>query len=416
MKRLLTIFALLLLPVLIVAQSKQPAQELAALLEKVQTALDEGRAQAAVDLLNEWKGDDHAHRQLLLGHARMRLEQHAQAQDAYRTALNLDPTLRPATLGLANCALAEQRWKDALALLAPVIDIRTADAGEISAYARAAYETGDFRLSALIVEQGMLRFPADMALRRLDLSLLNKQERFDEAQDAALALLRESPAESQLWNALAFAARETSNDERSLAAIEAAALLAPKDIVAQQRHISAQLEAGHVREALAACVAATGQDWASIFDANPGFAELCIAVAERAEALSLARVWIDSIPAGKRSAQILRLAARIALRANDVPAAEAALKSLIEAGAADANAYWLLGSLLEKSEALSDAEVYYRHARARGYDLAALFLARLQHKLARTDDALRTLNEYIADHPADEQARAMLKLLFGSRE
>ncbi|MGF1508226.1 MAG: tetratricopeptide repeat protein [Myxococcota bacterium] len=209
-------------------RKREVPAELVPVINAAQRALEASDPEAALRILKSWEGEPDPLQQLLAGYAHFDLEAYPAAARAFGEALQMDPGLSQARTGLARTRAAQDDWPGVIAALKDVVDVQRSSAPEIGLYARAAFEEGDLRLASVLVERGMLRFPDDVALRRLDIATLLKREAWGEASEAALGLLATNPDDALLWRQLA-AATERSDSALSMAALEAATLAAPED-------------------------------------------------------------------------------------------------------------------------------------------------------------------------------------------
>jgi tetratricopeptide (TPR) repeat protein len=211
------------------AEPKREVPEaLVPVLNAAQRALEASDPAAAIRILRSYQGPEDALQQLLLGYAHFDLEAYEESEKAFVAALKLDPALDQATTGLARSRGAREDWAGVIEVLRGEVDPETSDAPELGLYARAAFERGDLRLAALLAERGVMRFPEDVPLRRLDVAILLEREDWDEAAEAALGLLAREPDDPLLWRQLA-AATERSDSVLSVAALEAASLASLDD-------------------------------------------------------------------------------------------------------------------------------------------------------------------------------------------
>lgn len=262
------------------ARAEEPREvsaELAKVLTAGQRALEAGDAGAALRILSSYAGDPDPLQRLLEGYAHHDLEAYDEAERAFEQALELDDTLIEARQGLARTRVVAGRWKEAVQILKTFVDVDNSSAAEIGLYARAAFEQGDLRLATLLTERGLVRFPDDLPLRRLDVALLLQRRAYPAAMEAALAVLVQVPEDPLAWRQLAAAADRVraagSGDEvavgpeatlqagpLALAALEAAELVDPGDMQVRLRRAAALFERGAVD---AAADALAPQRWPS---------------------------------------------------------------------------------------------------------------------------------------------------------
>ncbi|MEC9464606.1 MAG: tetratricopeptide repeat protein [Myxococcota bacterium] len=384
--------------------------KLAPIIDKAQTALQEDKPAVCLDMLETWSGDAHALVELLRGHALFQQKKFPEAKEAYTKARRLDPEMKSAAIGVARVHVETKEYADAAAILGQVLDTSTCEQNELKLYAHVAYENGDQRLASLLVQRGITRFPKDTALRKLDLALLIDDGRSADARSAAQSLLRANPADPILWRHLAAASQEEADPAFRLATLEAALLASPNDPNVFKRHLVEQMNAGHHHEALTRAKAKLSQSK----KVDGTVLEVAARAAEAAGQLELARAWLKRIPQVERRRAVPLLEARIALAMNDAKGARQALQSLIDQGESSASIFLWAGQVAEQMGNHADAEVQYRQAmglegeRAR---LATLYLAKLLARIQQRERATHILASYLAKHPSDTSARALLATL-----
>ncbi|HJL14173.1 MAG TPA: hypothetical protein RMH99_00885 [Sandaracinaceae bacterium LLY-WYZ-13_1] len=208
--------------------------ELVPVLNAAQRALEADDPRAALRILGSYEGEPDPLQKLLAAYAHMDLDQPDQAETAFRAALDLDGALEQARTGLARSLVAQEKWSGAIEILRTVVDVDRSSAIELGLYARSALESGDLRLASLLAERGLLRFPEDMTLRRIDVEVLVRREAWSDAMEAALGILAREPADRLAWRQLA-AAADRAAPELGIPALEAATLAAPDDWITALR-------------------------------------------------------------------------------------------------------------------------------------------------------------------------------------
>lgn len=332
------------------------------------------------------------------------------AEKSYRAALALDAKLREAHLGLAQCAAARDDWKTASREAAAGIDPSLGDRVEVTFLAHAALRAEDWRLAGIAAQQGILRFPDDATLRRIEVAVLQHAGRAEDVREAVLALLAQNPTDADLWRHLAWAAQETKREDEALAALEAAVVLKPDDRALRRSLADTQLARGMPHAALAnlTLLIGTPPRAAALGDAN------LILAASRAAAeagnLAQGRAWLDAVPEQERTRPLRLQSARLAVQAGDQQATAVALDALIALGEQDASVLTWAGSLAEGRGDLARAEALYLTASgsdAASASAASLRLVALYLKQERLEDARGTLATHLAKRPDDAQARAL---------
>ncbi len=392
MSRLLAI--LLLAAALAAGEAPAVPRPLAELLARVAAA----EPAEAVRLVDGWDGEPHALLLLARGQARWRLEQRVPAESDFRAALERDPGLRQAHLGLAQCAAAREDWTAASRSAAAGIEVANADAAQFAFLAGLALRAEDWRLATLAAQQGILRFPDDERLRRAELTVLVHAGRAEDARQAALALLARAPGDAALWRHLAWSEQQLGREEASLAALEAALLLLPAERALRLQLVQAQLARGLPQAALLSVRPLMVQP-----TDDPGLALLASRAAADGGELQLARAWLDAVPEARRTRDLRLQQARLALQAGDQAAAGAALDLLIRSGESAPAVLTWAASLCEVREPARAEALYLRAATP----AATLRLVALYLRQQRRGEAASTLAAYLAEHPGDAQARAL---------
>ncbi|MBN2505667.1 MAG: tetratricopeptide repeat protein [Verrucomicrobia bacterium] len=390
-------------------------------LQEAQEQLQHQRPHLALQLLQSYQGDDHALRQLLLGHAfaaQINTHTHtnadanaAAALAAYRRALQLDPALDAARQGLAHLHARQEQWADAAALLAQFVSPWTAEADWLTLYAQAALALDDPRLAQTLTEAGLVRFPGNRRLRQLDLTRLVRTGAFAQARTALRHLLRAEPASPQLWEQLAAVALQGGLTNEYLPALEAALLADSENLERHRQFLASLLQEGdwlsaveHGQRLLAGRLARPASRRADIV-------ELLIRAADDGGREDWLARWLALVPETQRTPAMRLAEARSALRQGRPAQARDALRRLIASGDTRASVFLWAGSLAESEGALAEAEAHYRQAASQSEPaatLAPLHLARLLHSLGRQDEAARVLRQHLEQHPEDVAARALL--------
>jgi hypothetical protein len=391
--------------------------EIAALLGE--TAKEEPAA--ALKRIAEYKGEGHPLITLTRAQLRWRLAldakdeatvkaQRAAAEQDFAEALKQDPGLRQAHLGLAQCAAAREDWPAACREAAAGIDQASAGKAEITFMAHAALRAEDWRLAAIAVQQGILRFPDDTQLRRIELAVLMNAGRGEDVRQAVLALLAKEPRDAELWRQLAWAAQDTRREDEALAALEAAVLLKPDDRTLRRALADTQLARGLPHAALANLRPLVGEPASAAALADPALMLGATRAAAEAGELTQARAWLAAVPEQERTRPLRLQAARLAVQAEDPAAAATALEALIALGEQDAGVLAWAGSLAETRGDHARAEALYLKASGSegpAASAASLRLVALYLRQERVDEARSTLATHLAKRPDDVQARAL---------
>jgi predicted Zn-dependent protease len=393
--------------------------ELAEALSAAQADLQSGEPQKAVERLRAFRGEDHALRHLVLGHAYAQQSRLELAASAYRDALALDGDLKPAGIALAKVYALEEEWSGAAGLLGRFVSVSSCELEDLLLYAEVARKLEDRRLLSLLVRTGILRFPGDRRLRRLDLALLSEENEHRRASQTVLLLLEETPTDPALWQQLAYARGELGETAGRLAALEASVLADPGNLARCRQFFSALLAAGDWLTVLQEGRALLAGDLAGAARRDPELMDLLVCAADRGERDEVLGAWLALVEEKDRTRNMQVAAARLALRRGEPAAAREALRALIEAGDSDPSVYLWAGHLAELAEEWPEAETLYDHARTlKGPDarLALLYLARLHLRNGHPSRAVELLEPYLDSYPEDAPARALLALAKGRSE
>ena len=396
-------------------------REVSADVAKLLTELANDQPAAALARISEYKGEAHPLILLTLAQTHWRLAASAidpleaathrqAAEKAYGEALKLDPALRQAHLGLAQCAAAREDWLSASREAAAGVEPTLGERSEVTFLAHAALQAKDWRLAGIAAQQGILRFPDDATLRRIELAVLMNAGRAEDTRQAVLALLARDPADADLWRHLAWAAQETRRDDEALAALEAALLLRPTDRTLRRALAEAQLGHGLPQAALATVQALIGQTPTTETLGDDALMLTASRAAAEGGDLAQGRAWLAAVPEARRTRPLRLQTARLAIQAGDQEAAASALDTLIAMGEQDAGVLTWAGSLAEQRGDAARAEALY--LTASGVDhaaasAAALRLVALYLKQGRLEDARVTLATHLAKRPDDQQAKAL---------
>jgi regulator of sirC expression with transglutaminase-like and TPR domain len=416
-----TVVLLLVSLVMSVLFAAEPKREVTAEQAKLLTAVATAEPTAALKQLSEYQGEAHPLITLALAQTYWRLAseakddalartQRAAAEKAYGDALKLDGTLRQAHLGLAQCAAAREDWLTASREAAAGIDPTFADRGEVTFLAHAALRAQDWRLAGIAAQQGIVRFPDDATLRRIEVSVLQHAGRAEDVRQAVLALLAKEPGDAELWRHLAWAAQETRREDEALAALEAAVVLKPDDRALRRALAESQLGRGLPHVALTNLALLVGTPPSAEALADAALMLSASRAAADAGALAQGRAWLAAIPEANRTRPLRLQAARLAVQAGDQPAAAAALDTLIALGEQDASVLAWAGSLAEARGEVARAEALYLKAsgaEGASASAASLRLVALYLKQERLEDARSTLATHLAKRPDDQQAKAL---------
>jgi predicted Zn-dependent protease len=390
-------------------EDREVPKALVPVLNAAERAMKQGDVKTALKILNEYSAEDDALHALMKGHAYQELKDNQKAEIAYRRALKLDTSLKPAKLGLAQILVDQSKWSSASQMLGQIVNVDTGSASELGLYARVAYELKDLRLASLLVERAILRFPSDLSFRRLDISLLMERGETKKAYEAARALLARAPNDPRTWKQLAAITQDDLQPHVHLAALEAALLANDNDLRLQRRYAMAQYQAGHFDEALAtvsSLIKKQAHDLSLI--------QLGVRIAEENDRDVLAQEWLTRVPQNKRTKTLTLLEARLAIKSGHRKKARSALDRLIRAGEATPNVLLWAGQLAEQTGADAKAEALYQQASnvsGSAGRLAVLHLARLFHRMNQLKRASQLLSTYLTKHPEDEPARELLAVI-----
>ena len=389
--------------------------EMATLLK----ALAEDEPKAGLERVSAYKGSGHPlltlataqiHWQLSIASAdndALRLHRES-AMRLFSEALQADPTLRQAHIGLAQCAAAREDWITASREAALGVDATYGNRQEVSFLAQTALNAQDWRLASIAAQQGILRFPNDYELRRVELAVLMHANRYDDARQAVWALLDTTPNNVALWRQLAYVDQQTQRNDEALAALEVALLLQPQDNELRRSLADRQLGRGLSRTALATVLPLMTKPLSAAVIADAGLLYTACRAASESGDVAQARAWLAEVPAAQRSRDLHILQARLAIQANDEKDAAAALDTLIAQGEKDPSILAWAGSLAQQRGDLPTAELLYLTASS--YDspaaaAASLRLVALYLSQNRLEDARVTLATHLIKYPTDQQAK-----------
>ncbi len=394
-------------------QARKVPAELAKVLTAAQEDLRRGEPAVALAKLVAYKGDDHALRQLLIGHARVRQANHQAAIAAYQASLRMDPELLQAGLGLAQVYAQLENWRKSAEMLGRFIDTDSCDADTLLLYAQVAQQLKDARLSELLVDKAIRRFPTDLRFRRLDLAGSMDRQDYRGARQAVAALLEAEPADADLWRQRAFVANRTEKPAEAIAAFEACLLCDPNDLAKHRGFVAALVIAGDWPSAMRHGEKLLAGTLAESASANVELMGLLVRAADMGRRDKALARWLALVPENSRTTDMGIIATRLAVRLGEIADARAALAGLIERDRADAGIFLWAGHLAEKAKDWPEAETLYVHAsRQKGpsAEMASLYLARLLIHRDRAVEAARLLKAYLDQRPQDAAARALLAI------
>lgn len=400
------------------ALAAEPAHVVPPPVAELLTAAAQVGANEQIALIDGWKGEAHALLTLTRAQARWSLArdaanaarpaQIAAAEKDFAAVLVIDPELTQAHLGLAQCAAAREDWLTASREAAAGIDPGKADRTMLGFLANAALRAGDWRLATLSAQHGIMRFPDDAALRRIELAVLVHTGRSEDARQAVLALLARDPGDDGLWRHLAWSANETGRADEALGALEAALAVSSDDRALRRQLAEAQLARGLPQAALVTVKPLVGEPPTPVALADDGLILLSSRAAADSGELTLARAWLAAVPDAKRTRNQRINAARFAVQAGDAAAAGASLDALVAAGERDPAVLVWAASLAEMRHEPARAEALLLQALDAGTaSTASLHLAAFYLKHDRRDEARTVLATYLAKKPDDVQARAL---------
>jgi len=390
---------------------RQVPTELAEILSGAQELLRQGRPAEAINRLATYQGEDHALRQLLVGHANARQSNLPTAIAAYQAALRMDPKLSQAGLGLAQVYARQNKWGQAAELLGRFVQADSCDADTLLLYAQVAQQNEDARLCGLLVEKAIRRFPSDLRFRRLDMAVRIDQQDNLAAGLAVEVLLRANPTDPELWRQRAFVSDRADKQADAIAALEACLLCDPNDLAKHRRFLAGLVIAGDWRTAVTHGRSLLAGPLAKSASSDIALMALLIRAADTGQEDATLGKWLALVPEKSRTLDMGIVATRLALRVGELADARSALRHLIEQGQADAGVYLWAGHLAEKAKDWAEAETLYGQAgrqKSATASLAALYQARLLLHRGRTDEAARLLRAYLDQHPQDSSARALL--------
>jgi len=386
---------------------------LAELLTRAQGDLQAGRPAEAIRRLSAHRGQDHALRHLLMGHAYVQQSKLPAAAAAYGKALEMDAALAEAGIALAQVHARQDAWAKAAGLLGRFVNADSCRADVLMLYAQVADRLEDGRLCELLVSKGICRFPGDLRFRRLDLALCIARGEHEAARRTVLMLLKAAPGEADLWQQLAFLHDQAGQGAETVAALEASVLCDPGDLARHRRFLAGLLAAGDWLTAVKHGKGLLAGPLAKAAAADGDVMESLIRAADRGQADEVLGKWLALVPEEAQTRTMRIVTARRSLRLGQAAQARQALGRLIEAGETDPSVFLWAGHLAETAKDWAEARTLYAHARALkgpAARLATLYLARLHIRRGRREEASRLLRKYLETYPEDAPARALLAL------
>jgi TolA-binding protein len=397
-------------------QNVEVSPEIASVLRAAQ---EEDNPAKALERLRAYKGKPHALISLMTGQMTYRLAQqdaphqaaHREAAEkAYVHALELDPNLRQAALGLAQIAADRGEWPQAVTRCAQAIDVNAASPAELLFYTQASYQAHDWRLATTLIGQGIMRFPHELGFRRLELAMLVQSERAGEAGLAIRALLAQSPDDTDLWRNLSWAKQSCGEERDALVGLEAACLTKPDDRDLARRLGDAQLGQHMPQAAFETFRHLIGEPPLAEAVADARLMESAARAAADSGEIAQARTWLAAVPEKQRTRAQRLLAARLAVQSGDSAGADAAIRAVIDLGERDPAVLTWAGHLAEQAHDDARAEALYNQAATAdgaAAGTATLRLVALLHRQQRMDEATTLVASHLAKYPNDQQALAL---------
>jgi len=344
------------------------------------------------------------------GEAAQRATRQREAEAAFQAALALDGQLRQARLGLAQLAADRGDWTQASVELGEALDWNGATRSELLFAANVAIQANDWRAATVLLEQGIVRFPAEPAFRRMELAALVRGGRPEEARQAVRALLARTPDDAELWRHLAWAAHELQDEPQALAARELALLAQPDNRASRRDLAAAQLNQQQPQAAFLTLRPLIGDPPTPEALRDIPLMELAVRVAADAGETALGRTWAAAVPPTSRTRTLRLFSAQLALRQKDPQAASTALAELVAQGEKDAAVLVWAGQVAEQAGDAPAAESFYTLSASSDQPagaIASLRLVGLYLKQSRRDDARIILATHLIKHPDDASAQAL---------
>jgi Flp pilus assembly protein TadD len=401
------------------------SREIADLLQQV-SALE---PRDALQKLNAYNGEKHALITLAKAQTIWRLclqnsndarelsEMREQAEQLFQQCLSQDASIKQAHIGLAQCAAQKNNWPLAIKHAALGIDALSGTASELTFLAQCAVQAEDWRLASIAAQHGILRFPADVNLRRMEIHVLLQAQRNEEARQAILALLNSASDDITLWKQLAFVASRLQRDDEMLAALEAALLLRPDDKELRRTLGERQLAKGFYLSALTTLQPLLGPAPHTAALADAGLISALARAGAQCGQLAQARALLAAMPASARTRDIQLVAARLAIQAGENANAGEALEALIASGEKDPNVLTWAGTLAEQRGDTATAELLFITAaqnNSAAGAAASLRLVALYLSQKRTSDAKTALAAHLIRYPDDRQAAQLSEQLMSN--
>jgi len=387
--------------------------KIAKLLDKAAGYMEAKKFKDAVNVLENWDGEDHPLIRLRLGMALEELSRTKDAMEEYQKALDMNKTFWQAGVAMAGIHARKEDWKKAVAILGEYLNTENCDADSLLFYCSTAIESKDPNLAGELVRRGMLRFPSDNRFRRARLVLAVTENDTETAARVATTLLRNDPADTDLWKQLAWSCNNSGKDKKFLAALEAVYLCNVSDFEVHRKFIAALLASGDWITAIEEGKKLLSGPNSRKVSSDPEIMSLLVQAADTGEKDKLLEKWLGMVEMKKRTRLMHIAAAKLSLRRGKTAEARKSVERLIELGAPDASVYLWVGHLSEQDEDYDAAVVYYKQARKLqgGSGSGSLYLARLYYRTGREREAADILRQYLFEHPEDSAARAMLSLM-----
>jgi thioredoxin-like negative regulator of GroEL len=426
MTRIFSFALLVIAGVSLYGEEPRPvSREVAEVLQQV-SALE---PRAALQKLNAYDGEKHALISLARAQTLWRLslqnsdevtakEQREQAEQLFQQCLSQDASIKQAHVGLAQCAAQKNNWPLALKHAAQGIDALNGNASELTFLAQCAVQANDWRLASIATQQGILRFPADVNLRRMEIHVLLQAQRNEEARHAILSLLNSSSDDLTLWKQFAFVASRLQRDDETLAALEAALLLRPDDKELRRTLGERQLAKGFYLSALTTLQPLLGPAPHTAALTDAGLISALARAGAQCGQLAQARAWLAAMPASARTRDTQLIAARLAVQSGETAQAGEALEALIASGEKDPNVLTWAGTLAEQRGDGATAELLFISAaqnNSAAGAAASLRLVALYLSQKRTSDAQTALAAHVVRYPDDRQAAQLLQQITADR-
>ena len=375
------------------------------LINKVRPLLVEEPAKA-LDVIEDYSGDEHALVAMVHGQALNQLQRHDEAANYFVKAYTLEPRYLDAGRSAIQALAVSERWQELLAIAASCIDSeKETNIAWLRLPVRAALEVEDYELASAWYQPARRRFPSDESILRLGLVLAISNGDVSMAKQRMKPLLATNSDDSELWLHAAHLAMRSNDETEARIALEAAVLANPDDSEARMQLAIAQYQAGLAANAFGHAVLLMNDTSSAALPLDRQL--VCVRIAADAAEYTQAAAWLENIPKAEWVSSTYAVAVQIALDAGDGAQAREYVDQLIVLDPTDLRALIWASRLASDNNDVASAEVYLRRAYAnkpeqddhRMYDTVAMHLAHVLVQQERREEAITLLQQHVHDHP-----------------